>query len=271
MPHMCCDVTASTALAAMAASTALPPACSMATPALDGEVVDRAHHAGGRVAGDERCDRGHRGASLGLPAWMRPSAFAQIVARPAFAARRGRAGARRPRVSGPRHRRRAGPARRAGRRVKEPTRVRAAPGALSASLALRGNAEDYYNPDNSFLNRVLDTGLGIPISLAVVMIEVGRRAGVAAWWASTRRPTSSSGTRRRRAARSVQQRRRDAAHRRARRRAAHDRRPHAQQPAIDLRQPRRASTTCSGSSGSARCCPAPSLDRPTNSNAPWPS
>jgi regulator of sirC expression with transglutaminase-like and TPR domain len=49
---------------------------------------------------------------------------------------------------------------------------------LYGDLALRGNAEDYYNPDNSFLNRVLDTGLGIPISLAVVMLEVGRRAGV---------------------------------------------------------------------------------------------
>ena len=43
---------------------------------------------------------------------------------------------------------------------------------------LLGNHHNYYDPDNSFLNRVLDTGLGIPISLAVVMIEVGRRCGV---------------------------------------------------------------------------------------------
>lgn len=49
---------------------------------------------------------------------------------------------------------------------------------LFEEVGLRGNAEDYYNPDNSFLNRVLDRGLGIPITLAVVMIEVGRRAGV---------------------------------------------------------------------------------------------
>ena len=61
--------------------------------------------------------------------------------------------------------------------VKEPTRQELRR-VLYGDLALRGNAEDYYDPDNSFLNRVLDTGLGIPISLAVVCIEVGRRAGV---------------------------------------------------------------------------------------------
>ncbi len=49
---------------------------------------------------------------------------------------------------------------------------------LFGEVGLRGNRDDYYAPDNSFINRVLDTGLGIPISLAVVMIEVGRRAGV---------------------------------------------------------------------------------------------
>jgi regulator of sirC expression with transglutaminase-like and TPR domain len=43
---------------------------------------------------------------------------------------------------------------------------------------LRGNADDYYDPENSFINRVLDRGVGIPISLAVVMMAVGRRAGV---------------------------------------------------------------------------------------------
>ncbi len=49
---------------------------------------------------------------------------------------------------------------------------------LFAEDGLRGNVDDYYDPDNSFLNRVLDRGVGIPISLAVVMIEVGRRAGL---------------------------------------------------------------------------------------------
>lgn len=38
-----------------------------------------------------------------------------------------------------------------------------------------GNADDYYDPENSYLNRVLDRKLGIPISLSVIWIEVGRR------------------------------------------------------------------------------------------------
>ncbi len=50
---------------------------------------------------------------------------------------------------------------------------------LFERLGLRGNTDDYSDPRNSFLNQVLDRQLGIPISLAVVMIEVGRRAGVA--------------------------------------------------------------------------------------------
>jgi regulator of sirC expression with transglutaminase-like and TPR domain len=41
----------------------------------------------------------------------------------------------------------------------------------------RGNAEDYYDPANSCLNQVLDRKLGIPITLSVLMMEVGRRVG----------------------------------------------------------------------------------------------
>ncbi|HYN16056.1 MAG TPA: transglutaminase-like domain-containing protein [Terriglobales bacterium] len=41
----------------------------------------------------------------------------------------------------------------------------------------RGNAEDYYDPRNSCLNDVLDRKLGIPITLAVVYMEVARRVG----------------------------------------------------------------------------------------------
>jgi len=44
---------------------------------------------------------------------------------------------------------------------------------------LRGDRGSYHGPDNSYLDRVLDRRLGIPISLAVVLLEVGRRAGVA--------------------------------------------------------------------------------------------
>lgn len=41
-----------------------------------------------------------------------------------------------------------------------------------------GNLADYHDPRNSFLNEVLDRRLGIPITLAVVAIEVARRCQV---------------------------------------------------------------------------------------------
>src|SRR5436309_2162836 len=43
---------------------------------------------------------------------------------------------------------------------------------------LKGNREDYYDPRNSFLNDVLDRGLGIPITLSIVYMEVARRIGL---------------------------------------------------------------------------------------------
>jgi regulator of sirC expression with transglutaminase-like and TPR domain len=41
-----------------------------------------------------------------------------------------------------------------------------------------GNREQYDDPRNSFLNDVLDRRTGIPIALAVVYLEVARRAGI---------------------------------------------------------------------------------------------
>ena len=41
-----------------------------------------------------------------------------------------------------------------------------------------GDAADYYDPRHSFLNEVLDRRRGIPITLAVVYIEIGRRIGL---------------------------------------------------------------------------------------------
>lgn len=38
-----------------------------------------------------------------------------------------------------------------------------------------GNTQDYFDPQNSYLNRVLDRRTGIPITLSVIWIEVGRR------------------------------------------------------------------------------------------------
>ena len=41
-----------------------------------------------------------------------------------------------------------------------------------------GNAADYYDPRNSFLNEVLDRKRGIPLTLALIYIEIGRRIGL---------------------------------------------------------------------------------------------
>ncbi|MBL8186415.1 MAG: tetratricopeptide repeat protein [Acidobacteria bacterium] len=49
---------------------------------------------------------------------------------------------------------------------------------LFDELQFRGNAEKYYDARNSFLNDVIDRRLGLPITLSVLMIEVGRRIGL---------------------------------------------------------------------------------------------
>jgi regulator of sirC expression with transglutaminase-like and TPR domain len=50
--------------------------------------------------------------------------------------------------------------------------------ALFTDLGYAGNTIDYADPDNSYLDAVLDRRLGIPITLSVLMIEVGRRRGI---------------------------------------------------------------------------------------------
>jgi regulator of sirC expression with transglutaminase-like and TPR domain len=42
----------------------------------------------------------------------------------------------------------------------------------------RGNRDDYYDPKNSFLNDVIDSRKGIPITLSVLYMEVARRVGL---------------------------------------------------------------------------------------------
>lgn len=49
---------------------------------------------------------------------------------------------------------------------------------LFEDLGFAGNREEYGDPRNSFLDQVLDRRKGIPISLSVVTVEVGRRLGV---------------------------------------------------------------------------------------------
>lgn len=46
---------------------------------------------------------------------------------------------------------------------------------LYDDLGFAGNVEDYYDPRNSYLNDVIERRLGIPITLALVYLEVARR------------------------------------------------------------------------------------------------
>lgn len=46
---------------------------------------------------------------------------------------------------------------------------------LFQRIGLRGNESNYYEPDNSYLDRVMDRRLGNPISLCIVVLLVGRR------------------------------------------------------------------------------------------------
>ena len=49
---------------------------------------------------------------------------------------------------------------------------------LFESYGLAGNTRDYYDPRNSYLDQVLERRTGIPITLSVVLMEVGRRVGL---------------------------------------------------------------------------------------------
>jgi regulator of sirC expression with transglutaminase-like and TPR domain len=65
-------------------------------------------------------------------------------------------------------------------------RVQSSPGAgieafnrfIFEEKCFRGNPGEYYDPRNSFLSDVLDRRVGIPITLSIVYLEVGRRAGL---------------------------------------------------------------------------------------------
>ena len=49
---------------------------------------------------------------------------------------------------------------------------------LFETLHLKGDHQSYDDPRNSYLHQILDRRLGIPISLSVLLIEIGRRCGV---------------------------------------------------------------------------------------------
>ena len=50
--------------------------------------------------------------------------------------------------------------------------------ALCEDHGFSGNQDDYYDPRNSYLSDVLDRRTGLPITLSIVLIAVGRRLGV---------------------------------------------------------------------------------------------
>lgn len=52
---------------------------------------------------------------------------------------------------------------------------------LFATVGFRGDTETYDDPRNSYLNEVLDRRLGIPISLAVIYVDVAQRLGIPAY------------------------------------------------------------------------------------------
>ena len=49
---------------------------------------------------------------------------------------------------------------------------------LYEDLGYWGNTEDYYDPRNSYLNEVIDRKTGIPITLSILYMELGRRIGL---------------------------------------------------------------------------------------------
>lgn len=74
--------------------------------------------------------------------------------------------------------------------MAEAVRRRAAPGAPHAALlaalnevlfqeeGFRGDRETYYDPRNSLLDQVIDRRLGIPITLSILHIAIGRQIGL---------------------------------------------------------------------------------------------
>ena len=73
-------------------------------------------------------------------------------------------------------------AREAGQRIGKTRRADRLVETLNTYLfeeqGFQGNAEDYYNPANSFLHEVLDTRRGLPITLSIVYMAVAQRLGL---------------------------------------------------------------------------------------------
>lgn len=70
----------------------------------------------------------------------------------------------------------------AARRIGEDREPLSSVNALSDYLfeevGFQGNRENYYDPRNSYLNQVMERRLGIPITLSLLCIEVGKRLNI---------------------------------------------------------------------------------------------
>lgn len=49
---------------------------------------------------------------------------------------------------------------------------------LFNELRYSGNIDDYYDPRNSYLNQVMERRTGVPITLSIVYLEIGKRIGL---------------------------------------------------------------------------------------------
>lgn len=64
---------------------------------------------------------------------------------------------------------------RMGTRVSGEETVKTLGRYLFTEQGFRGNTKNYYEPDNSYLNRVVDRRTGIPISLSIFYLLIGKR------------------------------------------------------------------------------------------------
>ena len=69
-------------------------------------------------------------------------------------------------------------ARRVSTHEDELQRLRVLNACFFEELGFAGNVNDYYDPDNSFMHLVLRTRRGIPISLAVIWLELAQGLGL---------------------------------------------------------------------------------------------
>ena len=67
---------------------------------------------------------------------------------------------------------------RMGTRVSGEEAVKTLGRYLFTEQGFRGNTKNYYEPDNSYLNRVLERKTGIPISLSALYLLIGGRLGL---------------------------------------------------------------------------------------------